>query len=345
MWFNQGDYPPPKKEEEDKTIGPPPKLPKLPEVPGVYRLVKLKNELELVYESNIFKTEELIFGNVKKRVLREWTRFCNYPESVGTINVGDMGSGKTNKCDILANLAIIKGNLPVIVFNGITITELEIQFINSLNNCCLYLDEFGKMASGYIQQKLLTTLTNNSKKFLILFTDNNKHNINQFILDRMQRARYLEEFGKLDKQAVLDYMSLFDVREDFKEEFLPRYEKALVFSFDNLKGIVSEHLDYPDDTLDELLTYLNTSVLSKKVNWTLIKLEEKKGHVKENDGYEEINKSLCRDMLITIDQIKNGFGTSIEHDWVRIEKDNVVSNIGGIIIIVTGNFRLTYKEE
>ena len=256
-----------------------------------------------------------------------------------------MGSGKTNKCDILANLAIIKGNLPVIVFNGITITELEIQFINSLNNCCLYLDEFGKMASGYIQQKLLTTLTNNSKKFLILFTDNNKHNINQFILDRMQRARYLEEFGKLDKQAVLDYMSLFDVREDFKEEFLPRYEKALVFSFDNLKGIISEHLDYPDDTLDELLTYLNTSVLSKKVNWTLIKLEEKKGDVKENDGYAEINKSLCRDMLITIDQIKNGFGTSIEHDWVRIEKDNVVSNIGGIIIIVTGNFRMTYKEE
>lgn len=50
-------------------------------------------------------------------------------------------------------------------------------------------------------------------------------------------------------------------------------------------------------------------------------------------------------MLITIDQIKNGFSTSIGNDWVRIDKESVVSNIGGIIIIVAGNFRLTYKEE
>ena len=38
-----------------------------------------------------------------------------------------MGSGKTNKCDILANLAIIKGNLPVIVFNGIILYDYAIK--------------------------------------------------------------------------------------------------------------------------------------------------------------------------------------------------------------------------
>lgn len=346
MWFHQNtnnrDTSLDKKED---VVIDPTSLPEQPELPGVYKLVKLDGKLSLIYESNIFKTDDLIFGNVGKRVIREWTRFCNYDESVGSLNVGDAGSGKTNKCDILANLAILKGNLPVIVITGLAITELELQFINSLNYCCIYLDEFDKTASKEVQNKMLSLLTNKSKKFLILYTGNNKHAISDLIWDRIQRARYSETFGKLDKKAVEDFMSLFDVREEFKNDFMNRYERALTFSMDNLKGIISEHLDYPEDTLDEILEYLNTSVLSKTLDWHLIKLEKKDLEVTENDGFKEIPVTECREVKIKFEEIKRGLGTVIERSWVNFERSDVESNIGGVIIISNGKYRLTYREQ
>lgn len=352
MWFINREEKPEKENYDNEKIATPNKFPVLPKEPGVYRLVKYKNELEIVYESNIFKTSDLVFGDVKKRVLREWARFCRYAEPVGSLNVGDQGSGKSNKCDILANIAILKGNMPVLIIHSLTITEQELQFLNTLNNCCIYLDEFGKTTPHHIQQKMLSLLTNTSKKFLILFTENNKSQINNFMLDRTQRIRYLEEFGKLSKQAVLDFLSLYEVKESFKEELLIRYDKALTFSIDHLKGIISEHLDYPEDTLDEVLSYLNISVLSKKLNWVLVKLEKKSIGKDENGNdnpdikeYKEIPTTECRDSIITLDSVKSGYGTSIENYWIRLDKENVISHNGGILILESGNFRLTYKEE
>lgn len=334
-------------------------FPKLPTTPGIYSLIKLsKNKLDIVYESNIIQTKEIILGTTTKRVMREWTRFCKYDETVGSINDGDSGGGKTLKCDILANLAVLKGNMVVLKVAGFEPTEKEIQFFQTINHCCLYFDEFDKLFSMEIQNKMLSLLTNQSKKFLVLITGNETRRISNFLYGRTQRARYRESFNKIDEQFVKDYMSLYpNIREDFKEEFLSRYRKALTFSVDNLEGVISEHLDYPDDTLDELLEYLNIQTLSKTKVYRLYKVEE---NYVDEDGKEAVfevpAEFLDRNCELTDNHMKHGWYFSyLSHKYqpknptskvsnLKFNKDDILYNMDGVLILKDGNFNITFKQ-
>lgn len=320
-------------------------FPALPTEPGIYKLVKINNKLDIVMESNIIKTKELILGNVSKKVLRVWDRYCNYSESVGSINIGDSGSGKTLECDILANIAVLKGNMPVLKITGFNVRDNEIQFFQSINNCCLYFDEFAKHVGFNEQQKLLPLLTNGNKKFLTLFTENSKQQVSTFITNRTQRVRYLEEFGKLDKQVVLDFISLFEVKESLVEELMARYEKALIFSMDNLEAIISEHLDYPDEPLDELIKYLNLSSIKNSLFYNLRSMTKKVINDKTKEAtYEEVEfipTKLSRESLkegTWINPIQNESG-------FVITKDSIKEIFSDTLIIEHKKYRLTFKYE
>lgn len=321
-------------------------FPELPTTPGIYKLVKNTNgKLEIEFESNIIKTKELILGNVAKKVQRVWNRFCNYPESVGSMNIGDSGSGKSLECDILANISVLRGNMPVIKVTGFSVRESEIQFFQGIDNCCLYFDEFVKHVDYNSQQKLLPLLTNTNKKFLILISENRKGNINEFILGRTQRIRYLEEYGKLDKQVIQDFISLFDVRQELIDELMLRYEKALVFSMDNLEAIISEHIDYPEESLDELLKYLNISSIKKDAKYVLIKVTKQE---KDDDGNmvdKEVDKFIP--IKITRDQLKEGvYVQPFENTrgWI-LNASTIVETYGDILVVANGDFTYSFKYE
>lgn len=341
MWFRDGNMNSEPVEEAVNSTSP--IFPELPRLPGIYKLVKVEGSLQIVYESNIIKTDDIIFGDVGKRVLREWSRFVRHPYTLGSLNLGDQGGGKSNKCDILANIAVLKGKLPVLKVTGFSISEKEVQFFQTLNHCCIYFDEYGKTVNWQVQQKMLSMLTNKNKKIFVLYTENNKSLINEFILDRTERAFYLEEFNKIDEKAVLDYMSLFGVDEKFKEEFLVRYRKALTFSFDNLKAIVSEHLDYPEDNIDDILKYLNVSALKIKLSYNATKIEQIK-ITEEGRTLEPLDINKLRNRTLTINNLKDGMAVEYNEDWFRISTDNVVSSLGGTIIVEKNSYRITYVE-
>ncbi len=321
-------------------------LPKEPLKPGIYQMTKDTKGINIVYESNIISTPDLVFGLTRKRVLRFWKRFCKQDSSLGVLSVGNAGSGKTMESDILANLCVIKGELAVIKITGFMVDEKTIQYIQQLDNVCLYFDEFSKHVNWNSQRLLLPVLTNANKKMLILLTENSKAEISAFILNRTQRIRYIVEHDKLEKEVIIDYLTLFDIDDNFRDDLLYRYDIALTFSFDNLMAIISEKQDYPEDTLDEVLEYLNITSVKKSKGFKLskiTKIEKKDDKLEEVDVAVESSYILDKSKLETTENLYVYF--SNRSPSIMINKGQIVENHSDKIIFDTGGFKLFFSYE
>ncbi len=321
-------------------------LPKEPLKHGIYQMTKDTKGINIVYESNIISTPDLVFGLTRKRVLRFWKRFCKQDSSLGVLSVGNAGSGKTMESDILANLCVIKGELAVIKITGFMVDEKTVQYIQQLDNVCLYFDEFSKHVNWNSQRLLLPVLTNANKKMLILLTENSKAEISAFILNRTQRIRYIVEHDKLEKEVIIDYLTLFDIDDNFRDDLLYRYDIALTFSFDNLMAIISEKQDYPEDTLDEVLEYLNITSVKKSKGFKLskiTKIEKKDDKLEEVDVAVESSYILDKSKLETTENLYVYF--SNRSPSIMINKGQIVENHSDKIIFDTGGFKLFFSYE
>ena len=248
--------------------------------------------------------------------------------------------------DILANLCVIKGELAVIKITGFMVDEKTVQYIQQLDNVCLYFDEFSKHVNWNSQRLLLPVLTNSNKKMLILLTENSKAEISAFILNRTQRIRYIVEHDKLEKEVIIDYLTLFDIDDNFRDDLLDRYDKALTFSFDNLMAIISEKQDYPEDTLDEVLEYLNITSVKKSKGFKLskiTKIEKKDDKLEEVDVTVESSYILDKSKLETTENLYVYF--SNRSPSIMINKGQIVENHSDKIIFDTGGYKLFFNYE
>lgn len=314
--------------------------------PGIYQMNKSSTGITVEYETNIINTPELVFGLTKERVLRFWKRFCKQDSSLGVLSVGNPGSGKTMESDILANLCVLNAEIPVIKITGFMVDEKTIQYIQQLDNVCLYFDEFSKHVNWNSQRLLLPVLTNANKKFLVLMTENSKSEISAFILNRTQRVRYIVEHDKLEKEVIIDYLTLFDIDNRFREDLLERYDKALVFSFDNLMAIISEYQDNPDETLDEVLRYLNITSIKKSKGFKLtkvIKIEKKDDKLEEVELPIETNYILDKAKLETADNLYVFF--SNKYASIAINKNLIIENHSDKIIFDNNIYKLFFTYE
>lgn len=313
--------------------------------PGIYQMVKHNGNITLEYESYIITTPELIFGLTKERVLRFWKRFIKQETSLGVLSVGSPGAGKTMESDLLSNLFVLKGSLPVIKITGFNVDEKVIQYIQQLDNCCLYFDEFSKHVSWNSQRLLLPLLTNANKKFLVLLTENNKNEISNFILNRTGRVRYIVEHDKLEKEVVLDYLSLFGIDNKFKNELLERYEKAITFSFDNLMAIVSEYQDNPHENLDEILRYLNITSIKKAMGYKLTKVISINNNNQEKPEEEiQVETPFILDKSrLELDKVYVYF--SPMKPSVPISKDDLIENVNNRMVFQTPGYKFYFTYE
>lgn len=244
--------------------------------PGFYQVSKDKDGnhyLEL--EGPFKKVPDNIYGKTGERVLRYWKKFVKTDSSLSILLVGESGAGKSMESDLLCNVAIKRGNLAVLAVTGFEVTEQTIQFLEHYDNVVLYFDEFSKHVRFQTQDLLLSLLTNTNKRYLVIMTENDINTISNYIRSRPGRAWYRKVFDKLELDVIEDYLAQFpNVTDKFKEELLSKYKSAMSFSFDHLKALVDEHLDYPNESIDEMLELLNIDIFSKTKKYFLTKLEE-----------------------------------------------------------------------
>jgi hypothetical protein len=243
----------------------------------VYRLSKNNSEKDPVKwylepDEYKFSLPPKIYGDIEKNAIRIWNKFAKSKEGIGSVLIGNKGSGKTETAKIVGNIAIEHG-VPVILVSEVTYNDELIRYISNLRDVVILFDEFGKIFPQYTQDKMFTMFNNlNGYKKLYLITENSRYALSSLFEDRPGRAWYWITYDRVPEDVVIEYCRDNNVSETFLNDLLQVYKKATKFNFDQLKSVVEEHLDYPDLPLSELISILNVISLRHEITYTISKV-------------------------------------------------------------------------
>ena len=195
--------------------------------------------LERIDESFVFdfKIYDLDCEDVIEHVIRTWTSelFIKSNKNLGIIFNGLKGTGKTIAAKLLSN----RIGLPVIVISKPL--EGMLEFIQSLCfESVILIDEAEKTFNEEreVLLKMIDGVYNSKRKLYILTT--NRLSIDENLLGRPGRIRYIKEFGNLSAKAVNDVIddNLMDV--SLKDDILKLVDTLEISTIDILKSIVEE---------------------------------------------------------------------------------------------------------
>ena len=184
-----------------------------------------------------FKIYDLDCEDILLKIIKTWTSdlFRESNKNLGVIFNGIKGTGKTIAAKLLCN----RIGLPVIVISKPVDGILE--FIQSLHfESIVLIDEAEKTfrEEQEVLLKMIDGVYNNMRKLYILTT--NKLSIDENLLGRPGRIRYIREFSNLSARAVNDVIddNLKDV--SLKEEILKLVDSLEISTIDILKVIIDE---------------------------------------------------------------------------------------------------------
>lgn len=239
--------------------------------PGVYNIVKMDVKdsnipeiltYRLIKTSDRFNLPEVLYGDISQTAIRVWNTFALTKKSTGILLTGHSGSGKSLLGEVISNLAIAKG-LPVVMVSNIKVTADTLLYLTKLNDVVIFLDEYGKNIEYRDQSKMLSFFSDTTTRKLFIITENDKYDVNAYIRNRPGRIRYHIDYTKTPKNIVLDYLNKNVSDRSVRDEILEIYYMSTVFSFDHLQAIVSEHLRYPDNTIEDIVGLLNLGILQR----------------------------------------------------------------------------------
>ena len=213
-------------------------------------------------------TEELelpekIYGNTPQRVQKCIDTYTSRDSATGILLTGDKGTGKSLLMSLLANQVIQQLDMPVLIIKeSFAGTQFE-TFIETIGECALMFDEFGKMYASSshqdgVQQSALLSLMDglDKTKRLFILSENSEMDISEFMLNRPSRIYYHFKYKKLDESSIEGYCRDNGVASDITQNVLELSRRSSIFSFDMLQSIVEEHLRF-DCTVESAVEDLN----------------------------------------------------------------------------------------
>lgn len=184
-----------------------------------------------------FKIYDLECEEIISKVIKTWTSdlFRESNKNLGVIFNGLKGTGKTIAAKLLCN----RIGLPVIVVSKPVDGMLE--FIQSLHfEGIILIDEAEKTFDEErdILLKMIDGVYNDMRKLYVLTT--NKLSIDENLLGRPGRIRYIKEFSNLSAKAVNDVIddNLNDI--SLKDDVLKVVDSLEISTIDILKAIIDE---------------------------------------------------------------------------------------------------------
>ena len=180
-----------------------------------------------------------VYGLQSKFMQHVLTAFENTKGNFGILLNGTKGTGKSVTAKVLAN----KFNLPVIVVKsfGENNTQL-IEFLASFNfDCVFFFDEFEKNFSdrdSSILQIMDGVYTSEYRRIFLLTT--NETNINDNLISRPSRLRYIHEFGNLEPEITREYLNDTLNDKSHIEDIIDFVDTLQISTIDILKSIVEE---------------------------------------------------------------------------------------------------------
>ena len=197
-------------------------------------LVKISDKFTFDYKIYNFGGQDM-FEKIK--AIWDSDLYTENNKNLGIIYNGTKGTGKTVSAKLLCNDL----KLPVIIVNH-TYEGLILDFIQSLEfECIIFIDEAEKTFTGDEQEVLLKMIDgvyNKSRKLYILTT--NTLNINENLISRPGRIRYVQEFGNLYPAAINEYIDDNLKDPSKKDKVLEQVDLLEIITIDILKALVEE---------------------------------------------------------------------------------------------------------
>ena len=192
------------------------------------------------------------------------TAFNNCESNLGVLMYGTRGSGKSASAKIICN----KINLPIFVIKPVQdmSTSNLIDYISTFNFDCVFLfDEFEKNFSkedSSILSIMDGVYTSKYRRLFILTTNN--LSVNENLLSRPSRIRYLKEFGNLSLDAINNYLDDNLSKENYKhkDEIISYIDTLEISTIDILKCIVDEIRIFGYDEFIKSKKFFNTKTNS-----------------------------------------------------------------------------------
>ena len=159
--------------------------------------------------------------------------------------------------------------LPIILLKNIgENTNIAIDYVSTLAcDCIIFMDEFEKNFSEGHQEilQMMDGVYNSEYRKIFLLTTN-ELNINENLLGRPSRIRYVKEFGNLDKETVEEYLNenLHDLSA--KQTIIEFIDTLTISTIDILKSIVSEVNIHGIDKFNEYREFFNVTTESYLYN-------------------------------------------------------------------------------
>ena len=180
-----------------------------------------------------------IYGLQSKFMQHVLTAFENTKGNFGILLNGTKGTGKTITAKVLAN----KLNLPVIIVKSFGENNSQlIEFLASFNfDCVFFFDEFEKNFSdkdSSILQIMDGVYTSEYRRIFLLTT--NETNINDNLISRPSRLRYIHEFSNLEPEITREYLNDTLNDKSHIEDIIDFVDTLQISTIDILKSIVEE---------------------------------------------------------------------------------------------------------
>ena len=193
-----------------------------------------------------------VYGLQSKFMQHVLTAFENTKGNFGILLNGTKGTGKSVTAKVLAN----KFNLPVVVVKSFGENNAQlIEFLASFNfDCVFFFDEFEKNFSdkdSSILQIMDGVYTSEYRRIFLLTT--NETNINDNLISRPSRLRYIHEFGNLEPEITREYLN----DKSRIEDIVDFVDTLQISTIDILKSIVEEINIFGFDKFMENKSFFN----------------------------------------------------------------------------------------
>ena len=191
--------------------------------------------------------------------------FENTTGNLGIMLTGTKGTGKTVTAKLLANAF----KLPVIIVKDMGgNNQGMIEYFSSFNfDSILFFDEFEKNFSekdSTILQIMDGVYNIGYRKIFLLTT--NQMTVNENLVGRPSRIRYVKKFGNLDIKTVKEYLDdNLKVKEAY-QDLLDYIDTLSISTIDILKSIVNEVNIHGIDGLTKAKEFFNVSTLKYHYN-------------------------------------------------------------------------------
>jgi hypothetical protein len=207
-----------------------------------------------------FNLPSKTYGKEISRSTRVINTFLERPNSTGIVLAGAKGSGKTLLTKKIAIELAEEHQIPTLVVSSKYHGDDFNKFIQAIEQpAAVVFDEFEKVYDKEAQQLLLSLFDGviPSKKLYII-TVNDTWRMDEFLLNRPGRFYYMFKYAGLSEEAIDEFC-----RDKLKQidelQAIKNYSKMFTdFTFDMLSAIVEE-MNRHDESLDEVLKYLNIS--------------------------------------------------------------------------------------